>query len=57
MARENGRWRITEVKNVQQLLQHFEQQKGLGGPSEGSAEIGGRRHMGAPAAPPSNTRS
>ncbi|HEY2524389.1 MAG TPA: DUF2939 domain-containing protein [Candidatus Binataceae bacterium] len=27
MARENGRWRITEVKNVQQLLQHFEQQR------------------------------
>lgn len=32
MARENGRWRIVEVKNVQQLLQHFEQQKGMGGP-------------------------
>ena len=27
MARENGIWRITEVKNVQQLLQHFEQQR------------------------------
>jgi hypothetical protein len=49
MARQNGRWRITEVKNVQQFLQHFEQQKGLGGPSEGSPD------MGAPGAPPSNT--
>ena len=27
MARQNGRWRIIEVKNVQQLLQHFEQQR------------------------------
>lgn len=53
MARENGRWRITEVKNVQQLLQHFEQQKGLGGPSEGSPNMGSP-DMGAPAAPPSN---
>jgi hypothetical protein len=38
MARQNGRWRITEVKNVQQLLQHFEQQRLRGGatpPSEG----------------------
>ena len=32
LARENGRWRVIEVKNVQQLLQHFEQQKGMGGP-------------------------
>jgi len=31
MARENGRWRINEVKNVQQLLQHFEQQRMRGG--------------------------
>jgi hypothetical protein len=27
MARQNGRWRITEVKNVEQLLQRFEQQR------------------------------
>ena len=27
MARQNGRWQITEVKNVQQLLRHFEQQR------------------------------
>jgi hypothetical protein len=32
MARENGHWRITEVKNVQQLLQRFQQEKGIGGP-------------------------
>jgi hypothetical protein len=31
MARQNGRWRIIEVKNVQQLLQHFEQQRMRGG--------------------------
>jgi hypothetical protein len=31
MARENGHWRISEVKNVQQLLQHFEQQRMRGG--------------------------
>jgi hypothetical protein len=32
MARENGHWRIIEVKNVEQLLQHFQQQRGIGGP-------------------------
>lgn len=32
MARENGQWRIIEVKNVEQLLQHFQQQRGIGGP-------------------------
>ncbi|MGH7915651.1 MAG: DUF2939 domain-containing protein [Candidatus Binataceae bacterium] len=32
MARENGHWRITEVKNVQQFLQRFQQEKGIGGP-------------------------
>jgi DUF2939 family protein len=31
MARQNGRWRVTEVKNVAQLLQHFEQQRIGGG--------------------------
>ena len=48
MARENGRWRIVEVKNVQQILQHFEQQKGMGGPPATPPDTG------APgAAPPS----
>ena len=31
MARQNGSWRITEVKNVQQLLQHFQHERGIGG--------------------------
>jgi hypothetical protein len=31
MARENGRWRVIEVKDIQQVLQHFEQEKGMGG--------------------------
>ncbi|MFZ1121061.1 MAG: DUF2939 domain-containing protein [Candidatus Binataceae bacterium] len=50
MARENGRWRIVEVKNVQQILQHFQQQKGIGAPPATTPpDIGG-----APgAAPPS----
>lgn len=34
MARENGHWRITEVKNVQQFLQRFQQEKGLNGVPE-----------------------
>jgi Protein of unknown function (DUF2939) len=32
MARENGHWRITEVKNVEQLLQRFQQERGIGSP-------------------------
>jgi hypothetical protein len=48
MARQNGHWRITEVKNVQQFLQRFEQEKGMGGPPAAPPA------MGAPnAAPPS----
>jgi len=47
MARENGHWRITEVKNVQQLLQHFQQEKGIGGPPTVPPNTGVR------AAPPS----
>ena len=31
LARENGHWRIVEVKNVEQILQHFEQEKGMNG--------------------------
>jgi predicted RNA-binding protein with PUA-like domain len=31
MARQNGRWRITEVKNVEQLLRRFQQQRMGGG--------------------------
>jgi Protein of unknown function (DUF2939) len=47
MARQNGHWRITEVKNVQQFLQRFQQEKGLGGPPTAPG-------MGTPnAAPPS----
>lgn len=49
MGRENGHWRIVEVKNVQQILQHFEQQHGIGGAPSMPPEMGG-----APgAAPPS----
>jgi hypothetical protein len=33
MARENGHWRITEVKNVAQLLQRFQQERGIGNPA------------------------
>jgi hypothetical protein len=49
MARENDHWRITEVKNVQQFLQRFQQEKGMGGPPAPPPE------MGTPnAAPPSS---
>ncbi len=49
MARENGHWRITEVKNVQQFLQRLQQEKGMGGPPAAPPA------MGAPnAAPPSD---
>jgi Protein of unknown function (DUF2939) len=40
MARENGQWRIIEVKNVEQLLQHFQQQHGMGGPSPTPPDMG-----------------
>jgi len=33
MARENGHWRITEIKNVEQLLQRFQQERGIGNPA------------------------
>jgi Protein of unknown function (DUF2939) len=33
MAREKGHWRITEVKNVEQLLQRFQQERGIGNPA------------------------
>jgi hypothetical protein len=55
MARENGHWRITEVKNVEQLLQRFQQERGSGNPAMPPS-------MGAPgavappeAAPPAET--
>jgi hypothetical protein len=55
MARENGHWRITEVKNVEQLLQRFQQERGIGNPAMPPS-------MGAPgavappeAAPPAET--
>jgi hypothetical protein len=49
LARANGRWRIVEVKNVQQILQRFQQQHGMGGAPSMPPEMGG-----APgAAPPS----
>jgi hypothetical protein len=48
-SRENSHWRIVEVKNVQQILQHFEEQHGMGGAPSMPPEVGG-----APgAAPPS----
>ena len=40
MARENGHWRITEVKNVQQFLQRFQQEKGIGGPPATPPDMG-----------------
>ncbi len=40
MARENGHWRITEVKNVEQFLQRFQQDKGMGGPPATPPEMG-----------------
>ncbi len=52
MARENGRWRIVEVKNVQQLLQHFQQQKGMGGPSATPPDTGAPGAAPPEAAPP-----
>ena len=50
MARENGHWRITEVKNVEQLLQRFQQERGIGNPAMPPG-------MGAPgaAAPPAGS--
>jgi hypothetical protein len=55
MAREKGHWRITEVKNVEQLLQRFQQERGIGSPAMPPG-------MGAPgavappeAAPPAET--
>lgn len=48
LARENGRWRIIEVKDIQQVLQHFEQEKGIGGPAATPPD------MGAPGAAPSS---
>ena len=54
LARENGRWRIVEVKNVQQILQHFQQQKGMGGaPSTPPPDMGGAPGGAPGAAPPS----
>src|SRR5271170_1039648 len=40
MARENGHWRITEVKNVQQFLQRFQQEKGMSSPPATPPEMG-----------------
>ena len=50
MAREKGHWRITEVKNVEQLLQRFQQERGIGNPAMPPG-------MGAPgaAAPPAGS--
>jgi hypothetical protein len=49
MARENDHWRITEVKNVQQFLQRFQQEKGISSPPATPPEAGT-----PDAAPPSN---
>ncbi|HVA41441.1 MAG TPA: DUF2939 domain-containing protein [Candidatus Binataceae bacterium] len=40
MARENERWRIIEVKDIQQLLQHFEQEKRMGAPPATPPDMG-----------------
>ncbi|MGH7915708.1 MAG: DUF2939 domain-containing protein [Candidatus Binataceae bacterium] len=56
MSRENGHWRITEVKNVEQLLQRFQQDKGMGGPPATSPEMGiPNAEPPSGAAPPENT--
>lgn len=52
MARENGRWRVTEVKNVQQLLQHLQQEKGLGAPPAAPPDMGAPNAAPSEAAPP-----
>jgi hypothetical protein len=52
MARENGHWRITEVKNVQQLLQHLQQEKGLGAPPATPPDMGAPNAAPPEAAPP-----
>jgi Protein of unknown function (DUF2939) len=49
MAREDGHWRVIEIKNVEQLLQHFQQQRGIGGPPPAAPG------MAAPGAPPPST--
>jgi len=46
MAREDGHWRIIEVKDIQQVLQHFEQERGMSGPPASPPNAG------APGAPP-----
>ncbi len=51
LARENGHWRIVEVKNVQQILQHFQQQNGMGGAPAMPPNMGGAPAPGS--APPS----
>src|SRR5579885_669137 len=39
--RENGRWRVVQVKDIQQLLQRFQQQRGMGiAPAPGAAVPG-----------------
>jgi hypothetical protein len=46
MARENGHWRIIEVKGIQQVLQRFEQERGMGGAAPAAP------NPGEPGAPP-----
>ncbi len=39
--REDGRWRVVQVKDIQQLLQNFQQQRGMGiAPAPGAAVPG-----------------
>jgi DUF2939 family protein len=53
MARQNGSWRVTEVKNVAQLLQHFEQRRmGGGAPPPSDSVPDNAPPGGAPTASP-----
>jgi hypothetical protein len=39
--RENGRWRVVQVKDIQQLLQRFQQERGMGIAPPPSAAVPG----------------
>ena len=48
MARQNGHWQIIEVKNVEQFLQRFQQEKGVGSPSNAGTPDSAPPSSGAP---------